>query len=146
MRSVDCESRTANRYVLGALGVRRTVAYPFAFVRDDGLPGMNIERASLKLDPKHAFQDERVFIEIGSLARFRPARRTAHMGDAERLSIGIDAADELVDELRFRAGCGDARGLFDQRGRGGNFGPGMVHPMYFKSAKDRTNGASFFEA
>src|SRR5579883_3669469 len=103
MRGIERKRRTANRDVFGALGVRRTIAYPFAFVGDDSLPGVNVERAALKFDAKHAFEDERVLIEIGRLPRFGPAGRAAHMSDAERLSIGVDASDVLIDEFRFRA-------------------------------------------
>ena len=146
MRGIERKRRTANGDVLSAFGIRRTIAYPLPFIRDDGLPGMDIERATLEFDAKHAFQHDRIFIEIRSLARLGPAGRAAHMGNAERLGIRINPSDVLIDEFRFRAGGGDARRLFNQRGRGRNFGAGMVHPMNFISAKDRTNSASFFGA
>ena len=59
-------------------------------------------------------QDVRVLVELRRLSGFNPARRTAHVRDADRAGARVHASDDFVDEFRFVARCGDAGWLFDK--------------------------------
>jgi len=112
------ESRKADRDVFGAVFVGSGVTDPFAGVGDDGLSGGDVERTILMFDAKRAFENDGEFVEGGSLAGFEPSTGAAHVRDAGRCGLGVDASDVFVDELGFVAGGLDASGLRDQCGHG----------------------------
>ena len=68
--------------VFGPLRARRAVSNPFASRRDDRLPGMDIEVSRFRFHMKHAAQNQRVLIKLGSLSRFDPSGRTLHSSQA----------------------------------------------------------------
>jgi len=80
-------------------------------VRDDGLPGAHIARASRVLDTQTALDDHSELVEFGCLAWLLPSARTAHVRDAHTGSAGVDAPDVLIDEFRFIARYLHASGL-----------------------------------
>ena len=61
------------------------------------------------LDLNGPFYYHRVFVELGRLPRLHPAAGTAHVGDADVLSAGVDAAHKFVNFLRLGSGGFDAR-------------------------------------
>ena len=57
----------AHCYVLRAIGLGSAVTHPFALRHDYCLARLHVEGALLVLDVQLAAQDQRVFIEVGSL-------------------------------------------------------------------------------
>ena len=78
------EGGCADGDVLGSAFVRSGVLNPLAAVGDDGLSGGDIEGSRFVLDSQRAFEDDREFVELGSLAGLLPSLRTAHVGHAQR--------------------------------------------------------------
>src|SRR5581483_9955615 len=83
---------------------------------DYSLPGANIECSVLVLNAQHSLQHDRKLVELRSLSRLDPSRRTAHMGHAGGRGFGIHASDVFVDKLGLVARGLDASGLSDQCG------------------------------
>src|ERR1700681_4005490 len=102
MDRIRREGRHTDRDILGSLG--RTVANPFALVRDDRLAGLDLDDAGLMFYPHLAIEDHRVLIEVRPLAGFGPARRTAHVSHARLGVTRIYAPDVFVDNLVSRDG------------------------------------------
>src|SRR3954451_11060907 len=72
------ECRGADGEVLGAVGLRCTVADPLAARADYSLSRTNLENTSAVLDLKHASDDHGEFVEFRSLPRLLPPCRTLH--------------------------------------------------------------------
>ena len=104
--------------VFGSAFVGSGIAYPFAGVGDDGLSGGDIEGSIFVFNVQRAFEDDREFLEGGSLAGLEPSGGAAHVGDAGGGRAGVDASDVFVDELGFVAGGLNAGGVRDQGGHG----------------------------
>src|ERR1700674_1690474 len=62
------EGGQADGDVLGSAFVRSGILNPLAAVRDDGLSGGDIEGSRFMLDSQLAFEDDREFVERGTLA------------------------------------------------------------------------------
>jgi uncharacterized protein len=60
-----------------------------------------------------ACEHDRVFVEVGSLARFLPTGRTRHVGDADVGRAGARPSDELLDALGDIARGFDGDGFLD---------------------------------
>src|ERR1700675_72324 len=114
MHRVRREGGQAKSDVLGAASARTGVADPFAAVRDDGLPGGHIEFAGFMLHPQRSPQDYGVLVKFRSRARFLPAFRTVHVGNADAGGRGVDMPDVFFDDLRLVSGGCDARGMRNQ--------------------------------
>ena len=82
MNKVNGERGKAYRDILRAIGAWSAVGNPFAFPRHDSLTSIYIDDCGSRVHAKKAAQHESVFIEIWSLSRLAPARRTDHAGDA----------------------------------------------------------------
>ena len=114
MNGIRREARQANRDVLGAIFIWGAVADPFAFRSDDRLTRADVENSISMLHPQRSFQYNGKLVELGLLARFSPASRASHVGDADRIRFGVDSADVFVNELGFGSSCFDSSWLFDQ--------------------------------
>ncbi len=106
MDGVGRECRNANRHIFST--IRRAVANPLAFMRDDRLACFDVCDSALVLDPHHAFEHYGVFVEIRTLTGLGPPSRTAHVRDAGLRVARIHAADVFVDDFVSRNwnGCG----------------------------------------
>src|SRR5260370_2246998 len=67
------EGGQADGDVLGSAFVRSRVLNPLAAVDDDGLSGGDLEGSRLVLHSQRAFEDDREFLELGSLAGLLPS-------------------------------------------------------------------------
>src|ERR1041384_2730378 len=76
MHRLHREGRDAHGDVLRAVRSRRAVLNPFSMVRDDRLPGMNVDDTTLVRHPEHPFEHDTVFVELRRLPGFDPARWT----------------------------------------------------------------------
>ena len=103
----DRELVRGNRVLRGVPGC--------AAMRDQGLPGFDIQFPALVFDMKMAVKNDRKFVEIRGLPGLGPALRTAHMSHADGLGIGTYTTDILIDQLRLIAGGSDTGGLRNQR-------------------------------
>src|SRR3954452_19890528 len=111
------EGGQADGEVLGALGGR--VAHPLAGADEDRLARAHVElRAAAVLYPQGPGQHDGVLVELGSLARLRPARGRAHPGHAHPLLAVAGTAGELLDRLGRLAGRLHADRRIDQLGHG----------------------------
>ena len=77
------KGRQTDGHVFRPFGVWGTVADPLAFGRDDGLAGGDVQRSGMSFDAQGAFENQRVFVKLRSLAWFDPAMGTLHVGDAQ---------------------------------------------------------------
>src|SRR2546427_10568649 len=100
--------------VLRAFGSRRAVADPLARPSDDGLAGVDVERAAVVLDANHPAQDDNDLLELRTLTRLLPTRWRDHARDADAGVPGVDAARELFNAFRFGAGGRDDGRRFDE--------------------------------
>src|SRR5947209_4697710 len=112
MRPSGRESRNAYRDILRAL--RRAVANPLAFARDDGLARAHLENPRFVLDPHHAVQQHCEFIEVRALPWFTPTGWAPHMRDAHRGILRVYVANVLVNPLV--AWNGNRRGFLNESG------------------------------
>ena len=109
VHSVRRERGYANRNVLRSIWCR--VLDPLALVRDHSLPCLYVDRAVFMPQSHEAFQHNRELVELWTLSWLLPASRAAHMRHACVLRLAIDAADVLIDQLRFGSRCLDSCGL-----------------------------------
>src|SRR5512143_3131019 len=93
------ERGQAHGDVLRPLGAGGGVADPFPFPREHPLSGGHVEDALLVLDPQRAAEHDRVFVEVGALARLDPARRALHVGHADVVAAGVHPAGVFEDQL-----------------------------------------------
>jgi hypothetical protein len=61
-------------------------------------------------------EDDRDFLKLRLLPRFRPPRWGFHEGNTDIRVPGIDSSDELFDLFGFIAGSGNPGGLVDKCG------------------------------
>src|SRR5258708_25473861 len=86
---------------------------------DDGLPGRHIQFTGFMLNPQRSPQDYGVLVKFRSLARFLPAFRTAHVGNADAGGRGVDMPDIFFDDLGLASRGFDARRMRNQSWHGG---------------------------
>jgi hypothetical protein len=84
-------------------------------MRDDRLPGMDIERTPVVLDAERAPEDDGDFLELGTLPRLGPPFRRQHARHAHLCMTGVGAAGVLLDDLGLRADAGDDGWTVDDR-------------------------------
>src|SRR3954452_24687158 len=118
MDRVGRERGQADRDVVRAARLRRRVAHPLAGFHENGLARANVGLAAFVLDVEGAVDDDRVLVDLGTLAGLLPALGRLHPRDAEALVARVDAADELVDQLRLGAGGLHAARALDDLGHG----------------------------
>ncbi len=80
MNRIGCKRRDADGEIFGA--VRCAVLNPFASMGNDRLAGSNIDHFRSCPNSKHSAQNQRIFVKLRALPRFRPARRASHPCDA----------------------------------------------------------------
>src|ERR1700722_5592618 len=59
--------------------------------RHHGLSCLNIHRTAMVFDPQNTLEHQRIFLEIGCLARLYPASRAMHVGDANLFRFRVYA-------------------------------------------------------
>src|ERR1700682_1280671 len=97
------EGRDAYGDVLRPLRARRRILDPLSRVRDDGLPGIDVERAARGRNAQRTAQDDCVFVELRALSRLDPPAGADHAGYAQSRGTAVDPADVLLDALRLIA-------------------------------------------
>ena len=80
---------------------------------DDRLSGGDIKKPGLVFDAENAFENHSKLVEGGSLAGLEPSCGAAHVRDARRCGLGVDAPDVFVDKLGLVAGGLDTGRLRD---------------------------------
>ena len=83
MHRVRRKGREADRHVLGAVRFRSAVADPFPCGRHNRLSGAHVEGAAFAARPSTCSENDRDFLELGSLARFLPSAGGDHPRDAD---------------------------------------------------------------
>jgi len=68
---------------------------------DDCLTCVDLNSPVSVIHAQGAPEDERELVELRRLSRLDPTRRAVHVGDAQYIRIGVDPADEFVDNFRF---------------------------------------------
>src|SRR4029078_10049537 len=110
------QPRELNRDLVPAPRLGRGVAHPLPRPDEDRLAGADVEGARLVLDAQRTVDDDGVLVEVGALAGLDPALGRLHARDAQALVARVDAADELVDQLRLGPGGLDAARALDDLG------------------------------
>src|SRR5215467_8511827 len=81
----------------------------------DSLSGANVESSTFMSYTQASFQDQRVFVEFGSLSRLVPSCWTAHVGHTDTAFAVVYAAHIFINDFGKVPGRLHARGIFNQR-------------------------------
>ena len=100
--------------VFGAVGSRGAVTHPFSGSRMNALAGLHGHLAAFGLHDQGAAQHDRELVELRALPGLGPARRAAHVSDAQAVLARVRPSDVLVDQLGRLASRGDPARLLDQ--------------------------------
>ena len=83
--------------VFGAFFSWGAVLNPFTLIDHNRFFGRNFKILGFSPDTQHPAQDNGEFIKFRSLARFFPALRTGHPGQADTGGVGIDPANKFFN-------------------------------------------------
>src|SRR5262245_50414603 len=83
-------------------------------MNDDSLPSFDIQTSIPGRDSHLPAQDQRILVEIGSLPRLSPTARALHAGNAQLLTLGVNAANKLFDQFGLVARRLNHRGNLDE--------------------------------
>src|SRR5215471_4627223 len=114
MNSLGREGGQANGNVLGAF-VRGRILDPLSSASQNGLSGANINAAVFVAHAQASSQDQRVFVEFGSLSRLVPSGWTAHVGHTDTAFAVVYAAHIFINDFGKVPGRLHACGIFNQR-------------------------------
>ena len=107
MHRLGRERWQTNGYIFRAAGMRRAVLHPFPSVRNHSLTGLHFEHPISVRDTQRALEHDGELIELGRLAGFDPAVRTAHVRNADSRFAGVHPPDEFLDDFRFVSRSGN---------------------------------------
>src|SRR5262249_751581 len=111
---VGGESRHADRDVLGAFRSRGAITHPFPGPGMNALAGLYGHLPPFRLHDHGSAQHDREFVELRALPGPGPARRAAHMRDAQAVLAGVSPSDVLIDEFGGLASRSNPARLSDQ--------------------------------
>src|SRR5690606_37504478 len=100
------------------IGSRRAIAHPLARANMHRLARSNGQaRSALAFHEKFAPEHISVFVKLRTLAWFHPARRTAHVGNADITVAAVYTTENFVDKFRFVTRSFNASRLLDKTRR-----------------------------
>ena len=111
---VGGEGGQADRDVLGAVGSRGAVTYPFPGSRMNCLACLDGHLTVFGLHHQGSSQHDGEFVELRALPGLRPARGAEHVRDAQAGLACAGLSDVLIDQLGRLAGGGNPARLQDQ--------------------------------
>src|ERR1700704_1468554 len=98
MYGIGRKSGHTNSNVFGGF-VGRRILDPLSSMRHHGLPGGDIERATLVLDVKFPSNYHRVLLKLRCLSWLLPSCGAAHVRHTNASFLRVHAANKFVDDL-----------------------------------------------